>query len=108
MDMMTAVKTVLGKYVDFNGRAPRSEYWWWYLFVIIVSIVLGVIDGMVFGSGQSILGAIFSLGILLPFIAVSARRLHDIDRSGWWMLIALIPMALMTDLLLPIPASRLM
>jgi uncharacterized membrane protein YhaH (DUF805 family) len=86
MDFMTAVKTVLTEnYVNFRGRASRSEFWWFALFVFVVSIVLQVILG-------EIVGAIFSLAVLLPSIAVAVRRLHDVDRSGWWYLLALIPL----------------
>ncbi|MBY6202619.1 DUF805 domain-containing protein [Maritalea mobilis] len=96
MDFMTAVKTVLGKYATFSGRAQRSEFWWFYLFSLIVSAVLQMVDRALFGTlvgGQDvgILAPLFSLAILLPGLAVGARRLHDTDRSGWWLLIALIP-----------------
>jgi len=96
MDFMTAVKTVLGKYATFSGRAQRSEFWWFYLFSLIVSAVLQMVDRALFGTlvgGQDvgILAPLFSLAILLPSLAVGARRLHDTDRSGWWLLIALIP-----------------
>lgn len=86
---------VLKKYAVFGGRARRKEYWYFALFNIIVSIILGVIDGVT-GSfspeaGIGLLGGIYSLAVLIPAIAVSVRRLHDTDRSGWWLLIALIP-----------------
>ena len=71
-------------YVVFSGRAVRSEYWYWTLFVILASLVAGIIDA-VFGLG--LVGAIVSLALLLPGIAVSARRLHDLDRTAWWLLI---------------------
>jgi uncharacterized membrane protein YhaH (DUF805 family) len=97
MDFMTAVRTVLlEKYATFSGRARRSELWWFVLFSIIVSAILSVLDGLLFGTapdGQpvSILNALYSLAVLLPSIAVGARRLHDTGRSGWWLLLALIP-----------------
>jgi uncharacterized membrane protein YhaH (DUF805 family) len=102
MNMTTAIKTVLGKYATFTGRAPRSEYWWWLLTMIILFSILGVIDGLVIApmlgiepsdptAGQP-LSLIVSLGLLLPNIAVSVRRLHDTDRSGWWLLLGLIPL----------------
>lgn len=77
MDFMTAVKTCFSKYVDFKGRAARSEFWWWVLFGIVSSIILGLIP---------FIGMIWSLALILPNLAVTARRLHDTDRSGWWML----------------------
>jgi uncharacterized membrane protein YhaH (DUF805 family) len=84
------------KYAVFSGRARRREYWYFVLFNIIVSIVLGVIDGVT-GSlnaqtGLGLLSGIYSLVILIPSIAVSVRRLHDTDRSGWWLLIVLVPL----------------
>ncbi|MGR3363884.1 MAG: DUF805 domain-containing protein [Maritimibacter harenae] len=96
MDMKTAVQTVLReKYVEFNGRARRSEFWWFILFVVIVSAILSLIDTALFeGVLQDIgpLSAIFSLITIIPSIAVTARRLHDIGRSGWWQLLFLIPL----------------
>lgn len=94
MSFTEAVKTCFSKYVDFTGRAPRSEFWWWVLFVIIVSVVLSIIDFSVLGAGESgisVLSSLWSLATLLPGLAVSVRRLHDTDRSGWWILIAFIP-----------------
>jgi len=86
MDFVTAVRTVLTEnYVNFQGRASRSEFWWFTLFVVVVNIVLQVILG-------EIVGAIFALAVLLPGIAVAVRRLHDVDRSGWWYLLVLIPL----------------
>jgi uncharacterized membrane protein YhaH (DUF805 family) len=86
----------LKKYAVFSGRSRRKEYWFFVLFVVIISIVLNIIDGL-FGAydrsmGAGLLSTIFSLAILIPSIAVSVRRLHDIDRTGWWVLIALVPL----------------
>lgn len=90
MNFTDAVKTVLTlKYADFNGRASRSEYWWYVLFAIVASVVLGIVDSII---GISLLGIVFSLATLIPGLAVSVRRLHDKDKSGWWILIALIPL----------------
>ncbi len=95
--MMTfgnAVQTCLKeKYFDFNGRARRSEYWWFALFSWVGTFVLSLLDNVVFGSasGYSILATIWGLAILLPSIAVGVRRLHDLDKSGWWLLLSLIP-----------------
>jgi uncharacterized membrane protein YhaH (DUF805 family) len=80
----------LHKYVDFSGRAPRAEYWWFYLATTIGSIVASILDSIL-GLG-SILVILFVLAILLPSIAAGVRRLHDTDRSGWWLLIGLIPL----------------
>ncbi|MDB5554938.1 MAG: Inner rane protein YhaH [Rhizobium sp.] len=90
MDFATAVKSVLmQKYANFSGRAMRSEYWWYTLFAIIVSVVLYIVDMML---GTQLLQPIFGLATLLPGIGVSVRRLHDLDKSGWWLLIAFIPL----------------
>ncbi|UVC09161.1 DUF805 domain-containing protein [Rhizobium sp. TH2] len=90
MDFATAVKTVLvQKYANFSGRAMRSEYWWYTLFAVVVSVVLYLIDTML---GTQLLQPIFGLATLLPGIGVCVRRLHDLDKSGWWVLIAFIPL----------------
>ena len=86
----------LKKYAVFSGRSRRKEYWYFVLFVIIISTVLNIIDGLIGAyeriAGVGLLSSIFSLAILIPSIAVTVRRLHDIDRSGWWLLIALVPL----------------
>lgn len=85
---------VLKKYAVFSGRARRKEYWFFVLFNVIVSIGLAVIDsmlGLYASAGVGVLSLIYSLGVLIPSIAVSVRRLHDINKSGWWVLIVLVP-----------------
>ena len=79
----------LKKYADFNGRAPRAEYWWFYLGSVVVQIPLSIID-KAFGE-WSPLSNLFGLAILLPTIAVSIRRLHDVDRTGWWLAAFFLP-----------------
>jgi uncharacterized membrane protein YhaH (DUF805 family) len=79
---------VLKKYAVFSGRARRKEYWMFLLISIIISIVLAIIDGVV---GTAILGLVYSLAVLVPSIAVAVRRMHDIDKSGWWLLISFVP-----------------
>lgn len=79
----------LKKYATFSGRARRREYWIFTGINLAIAFVLGFVEGLFGGPG--ILGAIYNLAILLPAIAVSVRRLHDIGRTGWWMLIVLIP-----------------
>lgn len=83
MTFVESVQTCFKKYADFNGRAGKSEFWWWVLFVIVASVMAQVVG--------DIAGTLVSLGTLLPYLAVSARRLHDVDKSGWWQLIGLIP-----------------
>ena len=85
MDFASAIKSGFNKYVGFSGRASRSEYWFWTLFTVIASLVAGVIDGAI---GLGFVGAMVSLGLFLPSLAVAVRRLHDLDRTGWWVLIA--------------------
>jgi uncharacterized membrane protein YhaH (DUF805 family) len=79
----------LSKYAVFGGRSHRTEYWMFVLFNLIFAIGLGFVDGL-FGTG-GILGLIYNLAILIPALAVSVRRLHDTNRSGWWLLIGLVP-----------------
>ena len=86
----------LRKYAVFSGRARRMEYWMFCLFSVIFSFVFSIIDVMV-GSfnpqtGMGVFGGIYILAIIIPSIAVLARRLHDTDRSGWWILLGLIPL----------------
>ena len=84
-----AVRSGFEHYAKFNGRASRPEFWWWVLFVILMGIGANLID---LAIGAPVFSAITGLGLLLPNIAVSIRRLHDTDRSGWWILIWLIPL----------------
>ena len=101
MNMAESVKHVLGNYATFSGRAARSEFWWWVLALILLQIVTSIIDGAVIApmlgfesfepdAGQP-LSLLVALALLLPCIAVSVRRLHDLDRSGWWYLLGLVP-----------------
>jgi uncharacterized membrane protein YhaH (DUF805 family) len=85
---------VLKKYVVFSGRARRKEFWMFVLINVAISIVLSILDAIIgtrTDSGISILSSIYSLAVLLPSLAVSVRRLHDTNRTGWWILIGLIP-----------------
>jgi uncharacterized membrane protein YhaH (DUF805 family) len=87
---------VLKKYTVFSGRARRKEYWMFVLFSAIISIILSALDrllGLTYGSGDTNgwLQTIYGLAVLLPSIAVGIRRMHDTNRSGWWLLINLIP-----------------
>jgi uncharacterized membrane protein YhaH (DUF805 family) len=87
---------VLKKYAVFSGRAQRAEYWYFVLFYLIIMMVLAFIDAMTgtFSeeSGIGLLSGVFSLATLIPTLAVSVRRLHDTGRSGWWLLLSLIPL----------------
>ena len=82
-EIQKAVKTCLAKYADFNGRAARPEFWWFVLAQFVVGMILNMV--------WSPLGALFSLGVLVPSLAAGSRRLHDTGKSGWLQLLALIP-----------------
>src|SRR5918997_5258296 len=93
---------VLKQYADFNGRARRTEFWMFVLFNFIASIVLNLVDVLIgtanfastgtgFAMTGGLLSSIYALAVLIPSLAVGARRLHDTGRSGWWQLLALIP-----------------
>ena len=83
MTFIESIQTCFRKYAEFNGRASRSEFWWWFLFIVIISIAARLL-------GQTVV-ALVALATLLPNLAVTSRRLHDINRSGWWQLIGFIP-----------------
>ena len=78
------------KYAEFSGRARRQEFWMFVLFNFLASVALGFVDGIL--GTSCALGGLYSLAVLIPALAVGVRRLHDTDRSGWMMLISLIPL----------------
>lgn len=84
MDFQTAVRVCLSKYVEFTGRARRSEYWYFFLFNVLVSIVASIADATLPGD---MLGTISSIALLLPSLGAGVRRMHDIGKSGWYLLI---------------------
>lgn len=107
MDFTQAVRTVYRKYATFDGRAARSEYWWFVLFSILAAIAVSIVEralgigygGFMHGGGRfsmvyngGILSTLWSLANFLPTLALAVRRLHDTDRSGWWLLIAFVPL----------------
>lgn len=83
--------TALQNYADFDGRARRREYWFFVLFNFLIAIGLECFAVLFHQSGVSVLGALYSLAVLIPSIAVSVRRLHDTSRRGWWLLIGVVP-----------------
>ncbi len=89
MGFTDTIRNGFQHYVTFSGRASRSEYWFWVLFVFVFSIVTGIIDGVL---GIFLLNILFTLGTLLPSLAVSVRRMHDLGKRGWWLLVFLIPL----------------
>ena len=102
MSFVEAIKSAYRNYVNFSGRSQRSAYWWWVLFQCITGILIALAEGGgSFSSGNGSFSAgvtggpislIWMLVNLLPGIAVSIRRLHDLDKSGWWLLVAFIPL----------------
>ncbi|MBS7455550.1 DUF805 domain-containing protein [Coralloluteibacterium stylophorae] len=86
--------SVLKQYATFSGRARRTEYWMYTLINLLILFGLMVVDALIGTSGGiGVLSLIYSLAVMLPGIAVTVRRLHDTGRSGWWVLIALVPVA---------------
>ena len=82
-----SVSSVFRNYINFKGRAQRSEFWWFTLFTVIVSVVLGILGSAL--PALNVLEGIYSLAVLLPSLAVTVRRLHDTNRPAWWLLIYL-------------------
>ena len=85
-----AIKLGFARYGDFTGRSTRAEYWWWVLFLVLADGILTIVDmGIGTYNTQSdlgLLGGLFGLSTLIPSFALGARRLHDINKSGWWQL----------------------
>ncbi|MDR7335280.1 DUF805 domain-containing protein [Roseateles asaccharophilus] len=84
MTFQESIRTCFSKYVDFSGRASRSEYWWFFLFLVIIYVAGALFSDFIY--------YLLVLGTFLPSLAVAVRRLHDTDRSGWWLLIGFIPL----------------
>jgi len=89
MSFPDAVRSGLQNYVNFSGRARRSEYWWFVLFYVIVLVVARILDSVI--GISPLLYTVAALGLLLPSLGLAVRRLHDTNRSGWWILLGLIP-----------------
>jgi uncharacterized membrane protein YhaH (DUF805 family) len=90
MNFGEAIKSGFSNYVTFSGRAARSEFWYWTLFAVLVSAACSIVDEALLPNVESgLFGPLISLALVLPGLAVSVRRLHDIDRTGWWLLISL-------------------
>ena len=102
-------------YFDFKGRSTRSEYWWWLLFVVLAGIALTIVDMGIgtfnYESGDGLLSGLFKLATLIPGLALGARRLHDINKSAWWLLmwlsfLLIIPMIIPVIVLLVWAATQ--
>ncbi len=93
MGFVEAVKSAFSNYANFSGRSPRAAWWYWILFVIVAVIVLEILDMAIFGADSYFpLTMIFSVATFVPYLAVGVRRLHDIDKSGWFQLVCFIPL----------------
>jgi uncharacterized membrane protein YhaH (DUF805 family) len=99
-----SVRVCFARYAVFSGRARRSEFWWFMLFNALVTLAASIIDSAIgptkqvtfgvswaFHPGEQPLQTLVNLALLLPNLAVGARRLHDINRTGWWQLLLLVP-----------------
>ena len=88
--------TVLKRYAVFSGRAGRAEFWYFTLIYFVAALVLSLIDGILgtvsARAGMGLLSGVFALALLVPAVAVTVRRLHDSDLSGWWCLVGLVPL----------------
>ena len=88
MTFTQAIASGFRRYLDFRTRSSRSEYWWWTLFSALTSVLPRVFAEVLFG-GTAILNTLNAILLFIPGLSVAIRRLHDTDRSGWWLLIAL-------------------
>ena len=90
VDFPKAVQLGFQRYIDFSGRSSRAEYWWFTLFIVLVDIIATAVDIVVLGTdlwGIGLLSAVWQFATLIPSLAIGVRRLHDIDKSGWWLLV---------------------
>lgn len=85
------IDVIKNHYFDFNGRATRTQFWMFVLFSVILGIVLGLLSTLIGEKAGTVLLAVVNLALLLPSLGIAVRRLHDIGRSGWWILIGIIP-----------------
>lgn len=96
MGFIQSITTCFDKYATFSGRASRSEFWWFYLFVTVFGWITILVDSFVVVNDIGVMNLIFELAVIIPTLAVGARRYHDINKSGWWQL------AVFTIILLPV------
>jgi len=106
MNLPASVQSCLSKYASFGGRASRSEFWWFVVFSGFGTVTMAALETRFLGFGSFTSGnghwawtsnggplsAIFILAMIVPMLAVAVRRLHDVDKSGWWILIKLVPL----------------
>jgi uncharacterized membrane protein YhaH (DUF805 family) len=82
-----AIKRFFVKYANFKGRASRSEFWWSAIFIVVVKIIISLIDLIILDTTESVIDTIWSITIFIPSLSISVRRLHDTNRSGWWLVL---------------------
>ena len=82
---------ITNHFADFNGRARRKEYWMFFLCNFVVSLVLGIVMGLISETAANVVNILYSLVLLLPGLSIGVRRLHDTGKSGWFLLLGLIP-----------------
>jgi uncharacterized membrane protein YhaH (DUF805 family) len=87
----SSIAICLNRYFQFSGRAPRAEYWYFVLFTTLVGVGAGFVDGFWFGSQVKVFGLIVNCALFVPSLAVWTRRMHDLDRTGWWWLLIFLP-----------------
>ena len=104
LGFVKAVRSGFQHYFNFRGRSTRSEYWWWVLFIVLAGFILSVVDSWAFGSG--VLNILFVFCTFIPGLAVSARRLHDINRSGWWLSMWLVFWLIIPPIILLVWATK--
>jgi uncharacterized membrane protein YhaH (DUF805 family) len=94
MTFSESISSCFENYAVFSGRAPRSEYWWFAVVIAVIDFIVTMADAIVFGTGGHVpvFGLLAAVALLVPSLAVSVRRLHDTDRSAWWLLIAIVPL----------------
>lgn len=96
MSFVDSIRTCLSKYITFSGRASRPEYWWFLAFIIITSVILGMVDGALFGidpitqQANRVFASLFGLATFLPLLAASWRRMHDSGKPGWYLLLPML------------------
>ena len=90
VSFLDAIRFGFRHYFDFRSRSTRAEYWWWFLFVVLADVILSAVDMMIgtydVETNSGLISLLFAWGILVPGLALGARRLHDINRTGWWQL----------------------
>ncbi|AUG53366.1 DUF805 domain-containing protein [Thalassospira marina] len=94
MNFGEAIRSGFMNYINFKDRSSRSAFWWWELFALIAATLLSIIDTALFGWDNTTgpLNSLFNLVAFIPTLALGVRRLHDTDRSGWWMLLIFLPL----------------